>query len=81
MHFWLGQLEALESITQNEAAKRLFLRMAHLSEAERLEPLLERLESTLELDEDTRSSVVELARDRSFLVALADYVHRTQVLH
>jgi hypothetical protein len=34
-----------------------------------------------DLDEETKGSLSELARDSSFLLAVEDYVHRTQRLH
>jgi hypothetical protein len=79
MEGWLEQIEALEAISQNERARRLFLHMAQMSQAGRLEPVLTQLECSQEFDDETRENLIELARDRSFLLALADYVHRTRV--
>ena len=81
MQLWPFQLETLEAISQNEAARLMFLRLAELSKADRVEPLLACLETTPELDEETRSGLAELARDRPFLLAVEDYVRRTSVLH
>jgi hypothetical protein len=74
-------LEALETVSQNVAARDLFLHMAHLSDAGELNRFLFELEETDELDAETKAAFAEVARDRSFLTALDDYVHRTQLLH
>jgi hypothetical protein len=79
MEAWLEQIEALEAISQNEDARRLFLHMAQMSQAGRLEPVLMQLEWSEDFDDDTRQGLIDLARDRSFLLALDDYVHRTRV--
>jgi hypothetical protein len=79
MEGWLEQIEALEAISQNERARRLFLHMAQMSQTGRLEPVLTQLECSQEFDDETRENLIELARDRSFLLALADYVDRTRV--
>jgi hypothetical protein len=79
MDAWLEQIEALEAISQNEAARRLFLHMAQMSQAGTLEPVLSQLEHSEDFDDDTHQGLIELARDRSFLLALDDYVHRTRV--
>jgi len=79
MEAWLEQIEALEAISQNEDARRLFLHMAQMSQTGRLEPVLTQLERSEDFDDDTRAGLMELARDRSFLLALDDYVHRTRV--
>jgi hypothetical protein len=79
MEAWLEQIEALEAISQNEDARRLFLHMAQMSRTGRLEPALTQLEHSEDFDDDTREGLIELARDRSFLLALDDYVHRTRV--
>jgi hypothetical protein len=76
---WLEQIEALEAISQNEDARRLFLHMAQMSQVGKLEPMLSQLEHSQDFDDDTREGLIELARDRSFLLALDDYVHRTRV--
>ena len=79
METWLEQIEALEAISQNEPARRLFLRMAQMSQTGRLDPVLTQLEHSEDFDDDTWEGLIELARDRSFLLALDDYVHRTRV--
>jgi hypothetical protein len=79
MEAWLEQIEALEAISQNEDARRLFLHMAQMSQVGRLEPVLMQLEWSEDFDDDTRQGLIDLARDRSFLLALDDYVRRTRV--
>ena len=78
---WQQDIEWLEAISQDEAARALFLRMAALSQAGRLEPFLTELERDEELDEDTKGTVAELAGDHAFLCAVADYLRETTHLH
>ena len=74
-------LEWLEAISQDEDARALFLRMAVLSQEGRLEPFLTELHDDDELDDQTKGSVSEIARDEAFLLAVADYLRNTHRLH
>ena len=47
---WLQDIESLEAISQDEDTRKLFLRMAHLSQNGRLQPFLRELEDDGELD-------------------------------
>lgn len=78
---WQQDLEWLETISQDEHARALFLRMAHLSQQGRLEPFLTELACDDELDEQTKGTVAELAGDTAFLLAVADYLRETHVRH
>jgi hypothetical protein len=55
--------------------------MAAMSQAGTLEPFVTALRFDEGLDEMTRGTIAEIARDESFLLALEDYVQRTRVLH
>jgi hypothetical protein len=79
----LGQqdIEWLETISQDEDARALFLRMAALSQEGRIEPFLTELRRDDELDEKTKGTVAELAQDQAFLLAVADYLRTTTRLH
>ena len=82
MHgLWLQDIESLEAISQDDDTRRLFLRMAQMSQAGRLKPFLRELEDDRELDDETKVTVAELARDETFLHAVEDYVQRTRALH
>lgn len=74
-------LEVLESVSQNEEACDLFLRMAHLSQAGELNHFLSELSRNEEIDPETKAVFAEVAQDRTFLRALDDYVHGTRRLH
>ena len=74
-------IEWLETISQDEDARTLFLRMAALSQEGRLEPFLTELARDDELDEQTKGTVAELAGDQAFLLAVADYLRNTNQLH
>jgi len=82
MHgLWLDDLEALEAISQDDATRRLFLRMAQLSQDGRLAPFLHELAADDELDQATKLRLSELAQDSNFLHAVEDYVLRTREQH
>ncbi len=78
---WLQDLEALEAITRSDDARRIFLKMAALSRSGRMPSFLAEIEHDQDLDEATKGHVVELARDRSFLVAVEEYLRRTERVH
>lgn len=78
---WLQDLESLEAISQDDLTRALFLKMASLSQENRLKPFLVELQDDEELDEGTKDLLAELAEDRTFLLAVEDYVHRTQIIH
>lgn len=78
---WLQDIESLEAISQDEDTRKLFLRMAHLSQNGRLQPFLRELEDDRDLDDETKGTLAELACDESFLHAVEDYVRRTRALH
>jgi hypothetical protein len=78
---WLEDLESLEAISQDTEARAIFSRMAAMSQEGRLGTFLVELAGTPELDDFTKGTLSEIARDEAFLLAVDDYLHRTQVLH
>jgi hypothetical protein len=78
---WPQDIEALETVSQNEAALGLFLRVAELSREGGLDRFLCELVANDELDAETKAAFAEVATNREFLLALDEYVHRTRVLH
>ena len=78
---WLQDLESFEAITRSADARKIFLKMAALSRSGRMPSFLAEIEHDQELDETTKGHVVELARDRSFLVAVEEYLRRTERVH
>jgi hypothetical protein len=78
---WLQDLESLEAISQDDTTRDLFLRMAWLSQEDRLQPFLLELERADDLDESTKGMVTELAEDPAFLLAVEDYVKKTEISH
>jgi hypothetical protein len=78
---WLHDLEALEAISQDDDARRLFLRMAALSQDGRLGPLLSELAHDDELDDDMKGTLGVIAGDEAFVLVVQEYIRRTQVLH
>jgi len=78
---WLDDLESLEAISQDDTTRDLFLRMAWLSQEDRLQPFLFELQRDEGLDESTKGMLTELAEDPDFLLAVEDYVQKTQIAH
>jgi hypothetical protein len=78
---WLQDLESLEAITQDDTTRDLFLRMAWLSQEDRLQPFLFELQHDDDLDDSTKGMLTEIAADPTFLLAVEDYVQKTQIVH
>ena len=78
---WFHDLESLEAISQNDDARKIFLKMAAMCQAGSLGNFLIELEVDDEIDDDTKDTLTSLASDNAFLLAVEDYLRRTQVLH
>jgi hypothetical protein len=78
---WLQDIESLEAISQDDLTRDLFLKMASLSQKDRLQPFLFELQHDDDLDDSTKGMLTELAEDPTFLLAVEDYVQKTQIVH
>ena len=78
---WLQDLESLEAISQDDTTRDLFLRMAWLSQEDRLQPFLFELQHDDDLDDATKGMLMELAEDPAFLLAVEDYLKKTEIFH
>jgi hypothetical protein len=78
---WLQDLESLEAISQNDDARKIFLRMAAMCQAGRMPNFLEEVACDHELDDATKGHLTELAADESFLLAVEEYLRATQRVH
>ena len=78
---WLNDMESLEAISQDNEAKRIFLRMAAMSRDGNMGNFLSELARDEDLDDETKGTLKELAEDNTFLLAVEDYLSRTEVLH
>lgn len=78
---WLNDIESLEAITQDDEARRIFLRMAAMARGGQMHSFLSELARDEDLDDETKGTLRELAEDNTFLLAVEDYVERTEVLH
>jgi hypothetical protein len=55
--------------------------MSALSQKGKLGPFLFELAHDSEVDELTKGTLAEIAEDPNFLLAVEDYLHRTEVVH
>ena len=78
---WLQDLESLEAISRNDGTRRIFLRMAAVHQSGRMDEFLQELAEDDDLDETTKQSLADLARDEEFLLAVEEYCHRTATHH
>jgi hypothetical protein len=78
---WLDDIESLEAISQSEEARRIFLRMAAISQSGRTPSFVAEVALDRDLDAVTKGRLVELAEDESFLLAVEEYLVRTHRLH
>ena len=81
LSLWLEDLESLEAISQDDSTRRIFLRMSAMSQAGRLPQFLTELNADVELDDDTKGTLTEIARDESFLLVVEDYLRKTHRFH
>jgi hypothetical protein len=78
---WLQDLESLEAISQDAVARKIFLKMAAMSQDGRLSGFLVELAHDQDLDDQTKGDLTEIASDQSFLLAVEEYLRRTQRFH
>ena len=81
LHTLHANLESFEAINQDDVTRDLVLRMSALSQAGKLGPFLFDLAHDDDLDDTTKGRLAELAHDESFLLAVEDYLHRTEIAH
>jgi hypothetical protein len=81
LSLWLEDLESLEAICQDDSTRRIFLRMSAMSQAGRMPQFLTELHADVELDDDTKGTLTEIARDESFLLVVEDYLRKTHRFH
>ncbi len=75
------ELAPLAEISQDEDARRIFLKLAALARDGRMAPFLDQLAADGELDEETKQQVTELGRDEGLLLAVEDYLRSTDRPH
>jgi hypothetical protein len=78
---WLNDFESLEAISQDADSRKIFLRMARMSRDGRLPVFVAELQRDVELDDQTKEHLTELANDEPFLLAVEDYLFRTSHFH
>ena len=75
---WLVDIESFEEVSQDEISRRLVLRLAQMSREGRLAPFVIDVAHDPDFDEETRLAITELAEDETFLLAVEEYLGRTQ---
>jgi len=78
---WVQDIECLEAIKQDELVRQVVLRMAGLARGGRLPGFVAAVGADSELDAETKATLLELARDETFLLACEDYMRATAYLH
>lgn len=78
---WARDLESLEAINQDQDIRQLVLRMANLARRGSLGDFIAVVDSDEELDQETKDTVLELARDETFLLAAEDYLRTCRTYH
>jgi hypothetical protein len=78
---WIQDLESLEAINQDESVRQIVLRMAGLARGGRLGGFVMAVREDDELDTETKQTVLELARDETFLLAAAEYLRSCRRYH
>jgi hypothetical protein len=78
---WTRDLESLEAINQDDDIRQLVLRMANLARRGHLGDFITVVDLDEELDRETKDTVLELARDETFLLAAEDYLRSCRTYH
>ena len=78
---WVQDIESLEAINQDELVRQVVLRMAGLARGGRLPGFVAAVGADTELDAEAKATVLELARDETFLLACEDYMRATAYYH
>jgi len=73
----VDDIEAFEAVSQDVAACRILLRMSALSKSGLIPRFLEELAREPGIDDETKGQLAEIAHDRSFLLAVEEYLRRT----
>jgi hypothetical protein len=81
MSLWVQDLESMEAVNQDADAREIVLRMAGLARGGRLGGFIAAVGSDAELDDETKATVLELAKDEAFLLAAEDYLRACAYLH
>ena len=81
MLLWLQDLESLEAISQHDETRQIFMRMTEMTLNGRLGLFITEVQRDEDLDDATKGELTEIASDESFLLAVGEYLRRTQIFH
>jgi hypothetical protein len=74
-------IEAFEAISRDADMRRILLRLSALARDGSLPTFLNELALEQGLDNETKDQVFEIASEPTFLLAVEDYLRRTQRIH
>ena len=69
MRPWVQDIESLEAVNQDELVRQVVVRLAGVARDGRLPGFVAAVGADAELDAETKATVLELARDETFLLA------------
>ncbi len=78
---WLQDLESFEAISQDDQTRQIFVRMAEMSQRGQIGSFVNELQRDEDVDDATKGALTEIAQDESFLLAVDEYLRRTQIFH
>jgi hypothetical protein len=78
---WVQDIESLEAVNSDQLVRQIVLRMAGLARGGRLPVFVAAVGADAELDAEKKATVLELARDKAFLLAYEDYMLATAYHH
>ena len=81
MRPWVQDIESLEAINQDELVRQVVVRLAGVARDGRFPGFVAAVSADAELDAETKATVLELARDETFLLACEDYMRATASYH
>ena len=77
MRPWVQDIESLQAVNQDELVRQVVLRMAGAARDGRLPGFVAAVGADAELDAETKTTVLELARGETFLLACEDSMRTT----
>jgi hypothetical protein len=81
MQVWVQDLESMEAVNRDALIRGPVPRMAGLVRGGRLDGFIGAVGSNADLDDESKATVLALARDETFLLAAEGYMRAGSYLH